>query len=235
MAGIRPLFLAGALLLVLLGQASAQPLVMPSSEALSRFSLSPSTNAPLDREAQSDRANDLVWQAQDIVNSQRRGFFLGFKHSHLRSGSREYFYADGYQWILVRRSSNGPIGPSLLGQAARGASSQSAGRTLILQAVGHVALGRSDGQGSSELLGGPRLVLVSSPRVGVFGEMLVGVLRFPGENFLTLQPGGGVYVPLQGRRFLLNARVGLNTASFGPFRETGIVVGGGLTVPFDVC
>ena len=89
----------------------------------------------------------------------------------------------------------------------------------------------SDGETIIEVLGGARVGAILSGRIGVFGEALAGMLRIDGDNALTIEPAGGVIIPIPRQRFLVTAKLGLHTEAEGPFRFTGSMLSVGLTVP----
>lgn len=102
---------------------------------------------------------------------------------------------------------------------------------LDFSVVGEVGIAKADFSNALTFAGGARAAKPLSPTLDAFGQFMVGVTHFSGENDFTVKPEGGVLFSPKGKPFSVQAFIGLPIIFFTGAHERGFEVGGGIVLP----
>jgi hypothetical protein len=170
----------------------------------------------------------------DLIPAARQGLLLG--------AGAGLFRVNSYEAIKLLMEFAKGLGASTTHSPdiAFGAQTPSAGRTAMgagadstigFAVVGEVGYERVTGVNELSLLGGGRVTSFSKPRLPIFGQALAGITRGYGESDLTIQPGAGVIMPLEGKRYGVTLHVDFPLTFYTGGHDTGFVLAAAISFP----
>jgi hypothetical protein len=97
--------------------------------------------------------------------------------------------------------------------------------------VGDVSVNHAS-EGTGEFVtGGVRASFKGSSKAKFYGQVTGGLSHFPSESQLVIDFGGGVKLPMEGKKFGLYAQVDFPVVFFSGDTQTGLRLNVGVTVP----
>jgi hypothetical protein len=99
---------------------------------------------------------------------------------------------------------------------------------LVVAVAGAAGFAKVDDEMTFNMAGGVRLGHIIDRNWGLYGDVMLGFVRFPGATHFTLRPGAGVIKPIPNKPFSVVLGAVFPSIFFSPFRETGYGFQGGL-------